>query len=83
MKCFVAFLTAEIKGEFYDYGRQQKLTPQDLGYHQVTLSNVYSESTSYQFPTPPDWKYVKGAGFRLVYQHSEQVNKKVSSITAY
>lgn len=57
------------------------VTLQDLGYHQVTLSNVYSESTSYQFPTPPDWKYVKGAGFRLVYQHSEQVNKKVSSIT--
>lgn len=54
---------------------------QDLGYHQVTLLNVNSESTSYQFPTPPDWKYVKGAGFRLVYQHSEQVNKKASSIT--
>ncbi|QDX91300.1 hypothetical protein EEL30_02235 [Brevibacillus laterosporus] len=57
------------------------VTLRDLGYHQVTLSNVFSESTSYQFATPPDWQYVKGAGFRLVYQHSEQVNKKTSSIT--
>ncbi|PWK16551.1 cellulose biosynthesis cyclic di-GMP-binding regulatory protein BcsB [Tumebacillus permanentifrigoris] len=59
-----------------------RVTLQQLGYNEITLSNVQTSSAGYTFQTPPMWHYTRGAGVKLHMKYSALLDDKRSAVIA-